>query len=58
MIHRIKGEIQFECDECRDAFESGTSDFSEAAKKARAAGWQFREKRGEWTHYCGPGCAS
>lgn len=54
MIERIKGRIAFLCDidGCHEGLETETGDFRTASDEAKEAGWQFRNRDGEWKHYC------
>ena len=53
-IERIKGAIAFHCDTqgCDDGLETGEDDFLEAKDAAKHEGWLFRNRDGEWKHYC------
>lgn len=53
---RDHGKIVFECDECGDTFESGTSDFEEALHKAKHdQDWLVTKEGQTWLHIC-PSC--
>jgi hypothetical protein len=51
---RIKGAIAFHCDTqgCDESLETDEKDFAEARDTAKREGWQFRNRDGEWKHYC------
>lgn len=54
--HRIKGTIQFECDDCGDAFDAETADWFNACTALAAAEWKPRKLAdGTWEHTC-PTC--
>ncbi len=58
MIQRQDGCIAFSCDGCPDAIVTSVpvaDSFEEAWAEARAYGWQRRERKGEWQHFC-PDC--
>lgn len=51
---RIKGAVAFFCDTkgCDEGVETGERDFQHAHAAAKAEGWVFRNRDGEWKHYC------
>lgn len=51
---RIKGHVAFFCDTkgCEEGLETETGDFFKAREEAREADWQFRNRDGEWRHFC------
>lgn len=53
-IDRIKGNVTFLCDlrGCDNDLETATGDFAEAKDEAKQEGWQFRNRDGEWKHFC------
>lgn len=53
-VDRIKGKVAFLCDlrGCDNGLETDTGDFHEAAAEAKQEGWQFRNREGEWKHFC------
>lgn len=55
MIDRQDGKILFECDQCDEVWDSGTSDFQEAWAAAKREGWRTRKIGTEWVHAC-PSC--
>lgn len=58
MIDRQRGKIIFECDACGDTLETDESDFADANRARRDAGWAAVHVKGdEWAHYCSERCA-
>jgi predicted RNA-binding Zn-ribbon protein involved in translation (DUF1610 family) len=55
MIDRQNGNLVFECDQCGEALESETSDFSFAWNQAKRDGWRAKKIGAEWVHEC-PNC--
>lgn len=51
---RIKGKVAFFCDlpGCREDLETESGDFMAAKDEAKEEGWQFRNRDGEWKHFC------
>jgi hypothetical protein len=59
MLHRIKGEIQFQCDYCdHEVLETEETEFTSAVEVLRTRGWTALPPplgKSEWRHRC-PGC--
>jgi hypothetical protein len=54
-IHRDKGKVVFECDECGEDYNAQESVFDEAWQAAKADGWVSYKLGSEWHHFC-PDC--
>lgn len=52
MIHRVKGTIQVECDDCGDVLDTDTNDFQEAQAHMRTESWKACKVGDVWTHSC------
>jgi hypothetical protein len=56
MIHRQKGCVIFECDECGDTRDGAAGEsFGEVWKAAKDGGWRTRPIGEDWLHSC-PAC--
>lgn len=56
-IERYHGDISFICDDCGDALDAYTNDFTEAIEVLKMNSWTFiRQKNGDYEHYC-PDCS-
>lgn len=57
MLHRQKGQIIFECNECGETLDTGTGDFDAAKAKLDAEEWKASKEpnMAEWDHTC-PDC--
>lgn len=53
-IERIKGAVAFTCDlqGCHEGLETGERDFADANAQAKAEGWVFAQRHGDWKHFC------
>ena len=56
MVHRERGKIFFECDDCEEVEETGTSNFDEAVEIMRGEGWSSRKIASGWENLC-RGCS-
>jgi hypothetical protein len=55
MIHRIGGNVCFECDSCGENYDSQTNEFHAAWAEAKDLGWRSRKIGQDWVHSC-PDC--
>lgn len=51
-VDRSFGDIVFRCDACGEELETNESDFSEALRELRRAGWKAEKVDGYWEHTC------
>jgi hypothetical protein len=50
--HRIKNNIEFECDVCGEILASHKTDFEDAKTVMRTEGWSAVKLKEEWQHRC------
>lgn len=56
-VHRVKdNRVAFECDNCREGFESTRHNFRAALEEAKAEGWVTRKRGEDWKHFCSEKC--
>lgn len=55
MVHRIHGNVVFECDACGEELDTETPDFASALVMMRAEDWRARKFGQDWVHSC-PDC--
>lgn len=50
----IKGNVAYTCDlaGCLEGYETSHGRFKDAAEEAKAEGWVFANRDGEWKHFC------
>ena len=53
-VDRIKNNVAFFCDlpGCLEGLETEHRDFQSANAEAKVRGWLFRNRDGDWKHYC------
>lgn len=53
-IERIKNNVAYFCDldGCLESLETEHKDFPSANAEAKVRGWVFRNRDGEWKHFC------
>lgn len=52
MIHRDHNLIEFECDDCGAVLETETTEWNEALRRLKNAGWVSRKNGDQWEHFC------
>lgn len=56
MLHRVKGKLEVECDDCGEIFDQEDENtFGELISSMKDFGWSIKKVGDVWTHTC-PGC--
>lgn len=55
MLDRQKGNIIWQCDECNETLDTGTSDFDAAKNLLKRERWAVEKVDDTWEHFC-PDC--
>lgn len=55
MIHRNHQMFEFECDDCGETLDTSETEWTEAMRVMKNAGWVSRKNGNSWEHFC-PQC--